>query len=63
MSNKRGFVMFHRTDGSAVACRAEKILFVGKGERGAILNFSGGAQVNVHENFDEVMDTIVAESL
>ena len=55
--------MFHRTDGTAVACRAEKILFVGRGERGAILNFSGGAQVNVHENFDEVMDILAAESL
>ena len=63
MSMKPDFVMFHRTDGTAVACRVEKILFVGRGERGAVLNFSGGAQVNVHENFDEVMDILSAESL
>ncbi|RGP41620.1 hypothetical protein BPTFM16_01927 [Altererythrobacter insulae] len=49
------FAIFHRTDGSAVACRLEQIVFVGKGENGATLNFSGGAQVNVHESFDEVL--------
>lgn len=63
MSIKPDFVMFHRTDGTAVSCCAEKIIFGGRGEWGAILNFSGGTQINVHENFDEVMDILTAESL
>lgn len=55
MEPESKFVMLHRTDGSGVACRMAKVLFVGRGERGAVLNFPGGAQVNVHEDFDEVM--------
>lgn len=55
MSQKSSFAMLHRTDGSEVACRIAEVLFVGKGERGAVLNFPGGAQVNVHEDFDEVL--------
>lgn len=55
MKRDSKFVLFHRTDGSGVACRIAQVLFVGRGERGAILNFPGGAQVNVHEDFDEVM--------
>lgn len=55
MSAQTEFVMFHRTDGTAVACRVAQIVFVGRSERGAVLNFAGGAQVNVHEDFDEVM--------
>lgn len=55
MTRESKFVMLHRTDGSGVACRIAQVMFVGKGERGAILNFPGGTQVNVHEDFDEVM--------
>ena len=55
MEQGNGFTIFRRTDGSEVACRIEHVLYVGKGERGAVLHFSGGNQVNVHENFDEVM--------
>ncbi|WFL76565.1 hypothetical protein P7228_11225 [Altererythrobacter arenosus] len=55
MNRESQFVMLHRTDGSGVACRVSQVLFVGRGERGAILNFPGGAQVNVHEDFDQVM--------
>ena len=55
------FSIFHRTDGSAVACRIGQIVFVRKGERGATLNFSGGAQVNVHESFEEVLARIETE--
>lgn len=55
MERKSKFVLLHRTNGSGVACRIAQVLFVGRGESGAILNFPGGAQVNVHEGFDEVM--------
>lgn len=60
MTIPAGFVMFHRTDGTAVACRIAEILFVGKGERGTVLNFAGGTQVNVHEGFEEVMATLAS---
>lgn len=53
--------MFHRTDGSEVACRTTAILFVGRGERGAILNFAGGMQVNVHEDYDAVLAILTAQ--
>jgi hypothetical protein len=53
--SKTDFAVFHRADGSAVACRLGQIVFVGKGENGATLNFNGGAQVNVHESFEEVL--------
>lgn len=54
--------MFRRTDGTAAACRVSAVLFVGKNERGVVLNFSGGAQVNVHEDFDEVMALLASEA-
>ncbi len=60
MKRDSEFVLLHRTDGSGVACRIAQVLFVGRGERGAILNFPGGAQVNVHEDFDEVMALLEA---
>ena len=56
--NGTDFAVFHRADGSAVACRVGQIVFVGKGENGATLNFNGGAQVNVHESFDEVLSVL-----
>ena len=55
---KTDFAVFHRADGSAVACRVGQIVFVGKGENGATLNFNGGAQVNVHESFEEVLSVL-----
>ncbi|ALE15928.1 hypothetical protein AMC99_00618 [Altererythrobacter epoxidivorans] len=54
--------MFRRTDGTTAACRVSAILFVGRNERGIVLNFAGGAQVNVHEDFDEVMALLSQET-
>ena len=62
MSLPKGFAMFRRTDGTAAVCRVSAILFVGKNERGVVLNFAGGAQVNVHEDFDEVMALLSSEA-
>ena len=62
MSLPNGFVMFRRTDGTVAACRVSAILFVAKNERGVVLNFAGGAQVNVHEDFDEVMALLSSEN-
>ena len=56
--NGAEFAFFHRADGSAVACRVGQIVFVGRGDNGAILNFNGGAQVNVHESFEEVLSML-----
>ena len=55
MEKDNGFTILRRTDGSEVACRIEQVLYVGNGERGAVLHFGGGTQVNVHESFEEVM--------
>ncbi|WP_394729313.1 hypothetical protein [Altererythrobacter sp. GH1-8] len=62
MSLPPGFAMFQRTDGTAVACRVSQIVFVGRSERGVVLNFNGGAQVNVHEDFDHVMALLTPPS-
>ncbi|WP_157058236.1 hypothetical protein [Altererythrobacter epoxidivorans] len=62
MTLPKGFAMFRRTDGTTAACRVSAILFVGRNERGIVLNFAGGAQVNVHEDFDEVMALLSQET-
>ena len=61
MAEIAGFTIFHRTDGSEVAFRTSAILFIGRGERGAVLNFAGGTQVNVHEDFDAVIGILTAQ--
>ena len=55
MSESSDFVIFQRSDGSSVACQSPKILFVAKGETGTVLNFGGSTQVNVREDFDDVL--------
>jgi len=54
MSLTRGFAMVRRTDATTAACRVSAILFVGKNGRGVVLNFVGGAEANVHEDFDKM---------
>lgn len=55
MDGASKFVMFRRGDGSQVACQAARILFVSKGDHGTVLNFGGATQLNVREDFDEVL--------
>lgn len=64
VSTQSRFVRFQRGDGSIVACQASNVLYVAKGDHGTILNFGAGTQVNVREDFEEVLsklETGVAE--
>ncbi len=49
------FVIFERSNGSKVACQVANIQFLAKGENGSVLHFGGGSQVNVSQNFEEVL--------
>jgi hypothetical protein len=59
----RRFRLFERRDGSRVACQINRILYVTKGDYGATLHFDGGAQVNVTESFDEVLELLEGEGV
>ena len=54
MGEDGGFVMFQRSDGTQVACQLSTILFVTRGDRGTILHFGGGTQLNLRDEFEEV---------
>jgi len=49
------FVQFRRSDGSLVACQISRVLYVAKGDHGAILQFGNGTQLNLRNTFEEVM--------
>jgi hypothetical protein len=55
------FKLFRRGDGSKVACQIDRVLYVTRGDYGATLHFGGSAQVNVQEEFDEVLDMLAGE--
>jgi hypothetical protein len=55
MSASSKFVMFQRGDGSIVACQTDRILFVSRGDHGTVINFGGATQLNVREEFDDVI--------
>lgn len=55
------FVQFRRSDGSGVACQVSRVLYVAKGEHGAILQFGNGAQLNLRNSFEEVLYRLEAE--
>lgn len=55
MSDASEFVIFQRGDGSPVACQMSRILFVTRGDHGAVLNFGSGTVVNVRTPFEEVL--------
>jgi hypothetical protein len=55
MDSASKFVMFQRGDGSTVACQAARILFVSRGDHGTVINFGGATQLNVREQFEEVL--------
>lgn len=60
MSDHSGFQVFQRTDGTKIACQPERILFVSKGDRGAVLHFAAGTQVNLTMTFEEVVEALSA---
>lgn len=55
MASAGEFVLFQRSDGSRVACQLSRILFVAKGDHGSVLHFGGGTQLNIRDDFDEVL--------
>lgn len=55
------FRLFRRGDGSKVACQIDKVIFVTRGDHGATLHFGGNAQVNVQEDFDQVIGRLSGE--
>lgn len=61
-SESSTFVKFQRGDGSTVACQTANILFVARGDHGSILNFGGGTQLNVREEFDDVLAKLSGRS-
>lgn len=60
MAEQKKFVTFQRGDGSEVACQIANILYVARGDHATILNFGSGTQVNVRQDFDEVLAIINA---
>jgi hypothetical protein len=62
MSANRRFVRFQRGDGSTVACQAINVLYVSQGDHGTVLNFGAGTQLNVREDFEDVLRKLGAES-
>ena len=55
MAESGGFKIFQRGDGSQVAVQVSRILYVAKGDHGAVLNFGAGTQLNVRLPFEEVV--------
>lgn len=58
MAAENEFVTFQRGDGSPVACQISRILFVSKGDHGAILNFGSGTVLNVRTSFEDVVEML-----
>lgn len=58
MHTESGFVLFQRSDGSQVAGQISNIIYAAKGDHGAVLNFGGGIQVNVREDFEAALEKI-----
>ncbi|WP_394729067.1 hypothetical protein [Altererythrobacter sp. GH1-8] len=55
------FVQFRRSDGSLVACQVSRVLYVAKGDHGAILQFGSGTQLNLRNSFEEVLYLLEVE--
>ena len=55
MSDESEFIVFQRGDGSRVACQLSQVLYVAKGDHGTVLNFGSGTQLNIRDDFDEVL--------
>ncbi|WP_343345264.1 hypothetical protein WJT74_12015 [Sphingomicrobium sp. XHP0239] len=55
MSNDQAFVVLNRSDGSKVACQLKTLMFFTKAPHGCVLNFGGATQINVKEDFDDLL--------
>ena len=55
------FVQFRRGDGSLVACQISRVLYVSKGDHGAVLQFGNGTQLNLRNTFEEVLYLLEVE--
>lgn len=55
MRDDSDFVMFQRSDGTRVACQLSTVLFVTQGDRGSVLHFGGGTQLNLQDEFEDVL--------
>ena len=58
MADKDDFVVLNRSDGSKVAVQLSTILFFTKASHGSVLNFGGSTQVNVKEEFEELLEKV-----
>lgn len=56
------FKQFQRGDGSPVACQVSRVLYVAKGDHGAILHFGGGTQLNIRHGFEEVLEAMNSDA-
>lgn len=55
MADQSDFVILNRSDGSKVAVQLSTVLFFTKAPHGCVLNFGGSTQVNVKEDFEELL--------
>lgn len=58
MADKQSFVVLNRSDGSKVAVQLDTVLFFTKAPHGCVLNFGANTQVNVKEEFDELLEIV-----
>ncbi|WP_265529635.1 hypothetical protein [Sphingomicrobium marinum] len=61
MADQSDFVILNRSDGSKVAVQLSTVLFFTKAPHGCVLNFGGSTQVNVKEDFEELLEKVGAE--
>ena len=58
MADKQSFVVLTRSDGSKVAVQLDTVLFFTKAQHGCVLNFGASTQVNIKEDFDELLEIV-----
>lgn len=58
MTDKQNFVILDRSDGSKVAVQLDTVLFFTKAPHGCVLNFGANTQVNVKQDFDELIGIV-----
>ena len=58
MADKQSFVVLTRSDGSKVAVQLETVMFFTKAQHGCVLNFGGSTQVNIKEEFEDLLESV-----
>ena len=61
MGSDKAFVVLNRSDGSKVAVQLSTLLFFTKAQHGCVLNFGASTQVNIKEDFDELLALVGAD--